>query len=65
MAYMVERQGEAREAHRPGDAPHRHARGARHHELAARRQVAEPHERADQRADRQQLEDLLRQIEQA
>ena len=63
MAYMVERQGQAREAHRPGDAPHRNARSARDHEFAARGQIAEPHERADQRRDGQQLEDLLRQVE--
>ena len=59
---MVSARVSAREAHGPGDAPHRYARGARHHELAARREIAEPHQRADHRADRQQLEHLLRQI---
>ena len=64
MPYMISASVRPGEPHRPGDAPHRHARGTRDHQFAARRQIAEAHQRADHGADRQQFERLLRQIEQ-
>ncbi len=54
----------AREAHGPCDAPHGDARCPRHHQFAARGEIAETHERTDHGADRQQFEGLLRHIQQ-
>ncbi len=47
------------------DAADRNARGAHDRELAVAREPAEPDDRADQRADRQELVGLLRQLQRA
>jgi hypothetical protein len=62
MPYIASASVNAGQAHRPGDAPNRNARGARHDQLAAGGEIAQAHQRADHRTDRQQLECLLRQL---